>query len=219
MVLTLAAVALVSFLAAGWHFASGWVTARRAEREAAAAAAAAEPVREPVPIEPLPVLDTALGYAVALEAHPQLPDALQRVRSLREAMPEPGFFIAPLVREGNLFYHVMGGPVPDSLGARSLLDTLVARRHKTGSTPADLRHAPLAFLAGDYATTDSATARVAELEGLDVPAYILPVAGPPARFRVYVGGYAGSAEAEVMGEMLRAVGVVDSLVTRVGRRE
>ena len=216
LLLTLVIVALVSLLAAGWHFASGWVETRRAAREAAAAAA--EPVREPVPIDPLPVIDTVLGYAVALEAHPQLPDALQRVGSLLEAMPEAGFFIAPLVREGSLYYHVMAGPVLDSATAGALMDTLIARRHKTGSTPADLRHAPLAFLVGEYATADSAAARIAELAELDVPGYALPLGGPPARVRVYVGGYAGSAEAEVMGEMLRAVGVRDTLVAREGRR-
>lgn len=212
---TLLAVLLLSLLAGAWHFGRLYLEGRRARLEADALAS--EPVREPAPIPPLPAVDTVLGYAVALEAHPQLPDARERVRELRAALPQAGFFIAPLVREGALYYHVMAGPVGDSAAAGALMDTLIARRHKTGGTPADVRQAPLAFLLGEYLTQDSATARVAAVERFEIPAYVLPLDGPPPRWRVYAGGYGGPAEAEVMRQLLQSAGVPDSLVPRTGR--
>jgi hypothetical protein len=206
---------LVSLLAGAWHFRDRltglW------PRRAAAPVPAPVAVPEAPPPQPLDSTDTALPYLVAVEAHQQLPTAEQRVLALRNMQAGLDFLITPLVREGTLYYHVMSGPVADSAAARSLLEDLLRRRVKTGSTPGDVRFAPLAFLLAEYATRDSADARLARLRLLDIPAYTLALGPAPSRWRIYAGGYRGPAEADVMRQLLESAGVPDSLVPRTGR--
>jgi hypothetical protein len=170
----------------------------------------------PAPAEPEPG-DTELPYSVALEAHTDLARAFGRLNTLAQERPL-SFFIAPLEREGTLYYHIMAGPVQDSAGAVALRDTLLARRLKTAETPTDVRHTPLAFHVGDYGTRDVAEQAMSELQRLDVPSYMLfaDAADGYPLYRVYVGAFTSAAEADVTRQLLRAAGVQDSLVTRTG---
>lgn len=211
----LALLAVVSLAAGAWHLWGRWQEAEAARAAAAAPAPVARPVPPPAPVPD--TLDAPLPFVIAIEAHQDLPTAERRVLALRRTLTGVGFLIAPLVREGTLYYHVAAGPVRDSVAAQTLLDTLMARRIKTGSTPNDVRAAPLAFLVAEYATQDSAEARVAELRRLDIPTYVLAHGAEPPRWRLYAGGYNGSAEADVMRQLLESAGVPDSLVPRTGR--
>ncbi|HSJ13809.1 MAG TPA: SPOR domain-containing protein, partial [Longimicrobiales bacterium] len=211
---TLLVLLLLSLLAGAWHLWSWWGDAQQA-----GAAAATQPAVRPAPPPPAvpDTLDAFLPYLVAIEAHQDLRTAERRILALRSALPGTGFLIVPLVREGTLYYHVSAGPAADTASAGALMDTLIARRIKTGGTRADVRSAPLALLIAEYGARDSAESRVAELRRLDIPAYVLPLGPEPARWRIYAGGYNGPAEADVMRQLLRSAGVTDSLVPRTGR--
>jgi cell division septation protein DedD len=174
---------------------------------------------EPEPPPPAaPAEQNALPFVVAIEAHRELLVALERVADLTEIEPELLFHVEPLERQGTLFYHVMAGPVRDSAAALALRDSLIARGHKTGPTPTDVRATPLAYLIGDYGTPDAAQEQSDVLRRLDIPAYVLEAEAVDGRplYRLYVGGFGSAAEADIMGQMLRSAGIRDSLVTRTG---
>jgi hypothetical protein len=216
--LLLALLLAVSLAAGAWHYWGQWQNARRARARAAAPPLAPRATApRPEPIAAIDTLAAALPYVVAIEAHQDLPSAERRINALRTQLSGVGFLIAPLVREGTLYYHVAAGPAPDSASASALRDTLIAHRIKTGATTNDVRSAPLAYLIAEYATRDSADARVTQLLRLDIPTYVLAQGGEPPRWRVYAGGYNGRAEADVMRQLLASAGVPDSLVTRTGR--
>ena len=86
-------------------------------------------------------------------------------------------------------------------------------------TEVDLRASPLAFLIGDYATRGSAVEQQEILRRLEIPGYVLEgdAADGAPLYRLYVGGFASDAEAHVTRQLLRSVGIRDSLVTRTGR--
>jgi hypothetical protein len=159
-----------------------------------------------------------LPWVVAMEAHTELATAFARLDVLGG---EPGtltFHIVPLERDGSVYYHIMAGPVPDSARAVALRDTLLARRLKTTVVPTDIRHAPLAFLVGEYGDRQNADRSIDELRRRAVPSYRVMTEAPDGYplYRVYVGGYMSPGEADAMRQRLRAAGVVDSLVTRTG---
>jgi hypothetical protein len=208
IVWTVGVVLLASLLAGAWHFLGGRLVP---------AAPVAAPVTPPAP-PAAPVVQNALPFVVALEAHRDLVAALMRVTDLTEMEPELLFHIEALEREGTLFYHVMAGPVADSAAALALRDTLIVRGHKTAPTPTDVRSTPLAFLIGDYATEASAAEQREVLRRLDIPAYVLrgEAADGQPLYRLYVGGFGTEAEAGVVGQMLRAAGIRDTLVARTG---
>jgi hypothetical protein len=196
----------------GWDFGPGERPAPAATAPGASSVPGAEP-RSFVEPEEVP-----LPYAVAMEAHVDVEAAASRVDALRSGERVLTFHVVPLEREGVLRYHVMSGPVPDSAAALALRDTLLARRLKRAATPTDIRYSPLAFLIGDYGTRDVAEQTISELRRLDLPAYFLlaEAADGFPLYRVYVGGYATTFEADATQQLLRAVGVTDSLVTRTG---
>ena len=169
------------------------------------------------PAEPAGVI---LGYSVAIEAYDQLDLALARADSLTLVDSSMHFFIAPVRVDQQLFYRVMAGPLPDSQSASIVLQSLVSRGLKTAANGDwDVRPTPLAFLLGQYEVRDSAMARMTELRGQGVPGYIIEVPytqGPP-RFHLYGGAYEKPSEAEVMRDVLRRAGVLDTLVLRLGR--
>jgi len=118
-----------------------------------------------------------------------------------------------------LYYRVLAGPVRDSASAAMLMDTLVAKRHKTGSSDWDIRSTPFTFLLDEFPTREAAEARMNELRELDIPSYIveMPYTVGPPRYRLYSGAYSGPAEADVMRQLLRNTGLADTLVLRTGR--
>ena len=204
---TIAVVLLASLLAGAWRYLSK-------RREAAEAPPAAAQPAQPADTTPLLPRDT-LPYAVALEAHRDIATAFERTNALRVAEPSMRFHIAPLEREGRVFYHVMAGPVADSVSAYALRDTLIAHGHKTTPTPTDVRVNPYAFLVGEHEGREAAEEQIEELRRLDIPGYISQRAVAP-RYRVYVGGFAAPAESDVVRQLLRNAGIRDSLVTRTG---
>ncbi|HEX6694849.1 MAG TPA: hypothetical protein VF035_09150 [Longimicrobiales bacterium] len=179
------------------------------------------PVTVQQPTTAIPPVDSLtmvpLPFVIAVGAHEQLPDAEQRVESLN-ATAGARFFIAPLVREDQLFYHVFAGPLRDSTAAAAVLDTLLARGVKTGTTPGDLRQMPLSFLIGDHAREQDAREQVESLRDTGIPTFVVTGwLNGAERWRVYAGAYSGPAESDVMRQLLRGAGIKDSLVTRTGR--
>jgi hypothetical protein len=207
---TLVVVLIVSAIGGSWRFLQGRLGMGVAVEEPV-------PVEEPVVQLPRTPPDAELPYAVAMEAHTDLAAALRRLDSLAQ-QEGFAFHVVPLERDGTLYYHIMAGPVPDSASALALRDTLLARRLKTTATPNDVRHSPLAFLIGDYGGAEPAVDAMTDLRRLDVPGYMLlhEAADGVYAYRVYVGGFASAAEAEVTRQLLRAAGIHDSLVTRTG---
>jgi MinD-like ATPase involved in chromosome partitioning or flagellar assembly len=212
---TLFVVLMLSLLAGAWRYLAGrlgWGFPIDGGTQPSATSP------DDTPFRPSPVADVALPYVVAMEAHADVAAATERILALRSGEPRLSFHVAPLEREGTLYYHVMAGPVPDSLAAVALRDTLLARRLKRAATPNDIRYSPLAFHIGDYGTRHVAEQTIHELLQLDVPAYFVlaDAADGEPLYRVYVGAFTSPAEAEVTRQLLRAVGIQDSLVTRTG---
>jgi hypothetical protein len=213
---TVLVVLLVSLLGGAWHLwgrerwggQPGGVPADSALADSAAQANAA---RAPSgPVRPLPI-------SVALEAHADLPTALERIAALEDALEDVAFLISPTLVENVVYYRVMAGPVNDSVAADSVIERLIASGEKTVRTGSELQRTPLAFLIGEFDRPGAARARAEELRGLDIPTYVVPLAFPErARYRLYAGAYAGVADADVMRQLLRSAGVAHSLVTRVG---
>lgn len=208
---TVGVVLLASVLAGAWHFLGGLLPSRAAEQPQP------EPVAPPPPA-PVTAEQDALPYVVAIEAHRELPTALQRVADLTEIEPALRFHVESIERDGVLFYQVMAGPVADSTAALALRDTLIARGHKTGATPTDIRLAPLAFLIGDYSSDTTAYEQREILRRLDIPGYVLQAQAADGQplYRLYVGGFSSEGEAAVTRQLLRAAGILDSLVVRTG---
>ena len=208
IVWTVTVVLVLALLAGAWRYLQArWEAAQTFTAAPLPAATPPRPVVE-APRDTLP-------WTVALEAHRDMATAFERVTALRVAEPAMRFHIAPLEREGRMFYHVMAGPVKDSATAVAVRDTLIAHGHKTTPTATDLRATPLAFLVGAFPTIAAAEQQLDELRRLDIPAYLIERTTDP-RFQVYVGGFAAPAEAHVVRQLLRAAGIRDSLVTRTG---
>jgi hypothetical protein len=207
---TLFVVFVISLVAGSLHFLAG-----RLRRPAQAPPQPADSAAAP-PVTPPPLPPDAVAYSVALEAHQSVATALERVDDLAAAQSDLSFYVAPLERDGVLHYHVMAGPVVDSTAALALRDTLRVRRIKTTSTPTDIRYTPLALLIGDYSARADAEEQIGELRRLDIPAYLVVglAADSVPLYRVFVGGFAGPAEADVARQLLRAAGVRDQLVNR-----
>lgn len=204
----------LSFLTVVALVAAAWIVVIRSRNTPAA------PVVTEVPAAPPPRSSPrVLSFAVAVEAHQHLPLAFERVTALRREEPSVGFYIAPFLIGNELWYRVLAGPVADSAAGSALLTYLLEKRYKTGSTPNDLRHDPLAFLIGEFPENRDAERRRQEIEALGIPGYIVPSVAPDggALYRLYAGAYSGTAEANIMRQLLRSAGLPDSLVERTGR--
>ena len=193
--------------------AGAWIMVRRSLQETAPASAT-PPAATPAPAAvPLP-------YSVAIEAHQQLPTAIERVTALRKDEPDIGFYIAPSLLDSVLYYRVMAGPMADSLTVGAVLRRLIERGHKTGTNPGDVRVTPMAFLIGEFDGRGDAQKRAEEALEASIPAYVVETPQPDGsrRWRVYAGAYAGQAEANVMRQLLKSTGLPDTLVQRIGAR-
>lgn len=223
----LAVVLLASVVGGAWHVwlrdtlgpvpFSGVLTrgGAPAPEEGAAAATVLPP---PPGAEPV---DSLLAWFVGIEAHADLDVALARHAALESADTGLPFHLTPSQVDTVVFWRLMAGPVTDSAAAVVLLDTLVARGHKSGGATWDLREAPLAFLLGDYDQREAAAGRAEQLAEDGVPAYLVrtPYTAGPDRWRVYAGSFRGPAEADVMRPLLAEAGLeaAAELVERVGR--
>jgi hypothetical protein len=163
-----------------------------------------------------------LGFSVAIESYADFDSAVLRADSLSLAAPDLVFFVAPvLAADDAIIYRVLAGPMTDSATASATMLRLVGEGLKIAASEFDVRETPLAFLVGQYQFRGDAEQRIIELEAQDLPSYVIEVPytrGPP-RFYVYAGAYSGPSEALVMRDRLRAAGVEDTLVVRIGRSQ
>jgi cell division septation protein DedD len=217
VLVTLLAVLLIGLVGGIWHWRGSWLEQWRTTRSGEPSPAA-EPAVSPAPPTSPVAEATPLRFSVAIEAHQNFDIALDRLAALRAEEARFGFYLSPVLVNNNVYYRLMAGPVPDSASAAELMAELLAAGHKTGSSPADIRQAPLAFQLGTAVSRAEAERRVEELHTLAIPAYIVLHDTPEGLvYRVYGGGYASRADADVMRELLRAAGQPDSLVEREGR--
>ena len=170
------------------------------------------PVQAPIQADSLP-------FSVAIEAYPQYAPAVERAATLRREQSDVSFFVTPALDHGSIYYHVMAGPVADSLVAVALMQRLIDSGVKSGGSDFDIVATRLAFDLGDFASSGDAEARAAELAQKNIPTYVVevPTAGGPSRWRLYAGAFQGAADANVLRPLLRGAGVPDSLVPRIGR--
>lgn len=186
---------------------------------AAVTAAIPTPVADTAgPQEPGEPVETPIPYSVALEAHPDLATAMERVRLLDRAEPGISFYLAPVSVRGTLYYRLLGGPAADQESARALMQRLVDGGHKGEMDDWAVRPRPLSFHLGDYDARAEAESRVDALAATGIPAYVVPqrFESGQLRYRVYGGAYENRAEAEVMREMLENAGETARLIPRVG---
>ncbi len=161
----------------------------------------------------------ALPYSVDIGIYATLAAAVRRVEDLTRAEPSIGFFVTPVLVDNAISYRVMAGPMADSAAAAAVLNLLIRRRHRTVQTGWDIRATPYAFLLGEYDTRTEAENRMETLRSQMIPSYVIevPYTRGPARFHLYAGAYTGPAEADMLREVLRRVGIADTLVERIGR--
>lgn len=212
---------LVSSAAAGWHYwgRDTWQNRRAGAIGTEGPAGPATPGAPgaPAPEAPLPE-GRALPYSVAIAGYQLLDEAQQRVEQLRDDESEMQFYIAPTVVQGQLFYRVLAGPLPDSSTAVAVRDTLIARRIKTFTSSADLLETPWAYLIGSFERRTDAEAKTVEARGKGIPTYIVPVGAPGGgvQYRVYAGAYTGPGDADFLRAILEAASLPDTLVERTG---
>lgn len=178
------------------------------------------PEQDPTSVEravPRAVTTTTLAYSVTIGSFRELDVAATRAAAISEA---DGIFLAvsPVMVDGAVFHRVLVGPAVDTASANALADRIA------GETGADrsgwlVRETPLAFLLGEMADIESATARVDELRELDVPAYLLAIdySDGSTAYRVYAGAYSDEREASYLLTHLESKGLDATLSTRLGR--
>jgi len=121
--------------------------------------------------------------------------------------------------DGQVFHRLLAG----TAGSVPAVEDVRASLGETfGASNAErwiLRNAGQAYLLGGYPTETEAAARLDDLEGRGIDAYVLEVPeGDTGRYRVYAGGYANAAESVSLRALLDEAGVADTeLVDRVGR--
>jgi cell division septation protein DedD len=209
---------LVSSAAAGWHYMTNIRPRRLPARPMVATPTnqAIQPRPVPRAIPPVPT-GVALRYSVSMAIYGVLDQAQERVEQLRKDAPSMNFYVAPTVVQGSIFYRVMAGPLPDTMSAAAVRDTLMSRRIKTFSSGSDLLDTPYAFLIGTFARRGDADAKAAEATSKGIPTYVLPVGSSGAvLYKVYVGAYTGPGDAEFLREILERASLPDSLVERTG---
>jgi cell division protein FtsN len=120
---------------------------------------------------------------------------------------------------GEVFYRVLAGPLPDSASAAVALRRLVDSGFKATSNDWDVRTTPLAFFLGRFESRDSAAQRMRQLRIQGVPSYVVdvPYSSGPVRYHLYGGAYSADSEAAVMRDLLKRVGLTDTLMLRLGR--
>ncbi len=191
---------------------------REAEPPAVQPAAPTEEEIEAGPAPAATVTQTSLAYSVAIASYPSLQDALDhQERIARSDLP---VYVAPTPVRGALWYRVLAGMVETEAEAAELNRALVTQGLKGEASSWDVRPARLAFLFGTYPAVSDAQASVETLEGLGIPAYIVPApplaAGQARAHHVYAGGYRSPEEAEPLRELITGAGLDAELVERVG---
>ena len=153
-----------------------------------------------------------LAFTVAIEAHPDLPTArnrLERLRGAEEGMP---FLITPFpLDDGDVVYRVMAGPYGDSAEAVFVRDVLFADGRKATRSAWDVRPAAFGFLLDERETMVAARARAEELTEAGIPAYTVSIA-PDGAARIYAGVFSLREQASVLAGRLSELGLDPPLV-------
>lgn len=212
-VLAVILLALVGFLA--WR-SGARASARGAPSAPSQASAAPATPTSPGTGQPAGV---ALAYSVVVESRPSMSGALARARSLSSSSSGTGFFVSPITVGGTVYFRVMAGPVADTSAAAALQRELVASGAKSAADGWSVRHAPLSFLLGEFATRAEAEQRDSVLLAKGIPTYVvaLPYTSGSVAYRVYGGAFEDSTVAATLGSMLRDAGIHADLVQRIGR--
>jgi cell division septation protein DedD len=216
-------VLLVSSAAATWHYWGRpfWENRRAGEtvNGSSVGSGGANPGSRTPPLTepPLPA-GRSLPYSVAMAGYQLLDQAQERVEQLRRDAPTMQFYVAPTVVQGQLFYRVLAGPLPDSSTAAAVRDTLMARRIKVFSSSSDLLETPYAYLIGSFERRVDAVTKGAEAASKGIPTYIVPVGVPggDTQYRLYAGAYTGPGDADFLRSILEAASLPDTLVERTG---
>jgi hypothetical protein len=147
--------------------------------------------------------------------------ALLQAESLAERRPDLLFVVSPVEVNGEVLHRLLVGETEDTAAA-ALRESLSRTLSQENPSDWQVRRGPLSFHLGTFETLEAADARVAELRGLSVPAFVLrqPPANPAAseRFDVWAGAYADASEATYLEGTLNANGIVPILVRRTGER-
>jgi hypothetical protein len=178
-----------------------------------------------VSAEPAPApnrVGAPLPYSVQVIAYQSLSAAGEQMAGQQARAGSVPLFISPEEIDGLLYYKIFAGVEPDTAAANALRERLVAAgvvNEEDAVGEWDLvKHAPLAFDLGEYATPAEAAAAADSLLARDVPSYRVPVAYSDGsrRWQLYGGAYADSAAAEALRRRLGTAGVPARLVARIG---
>ncbi len=166
-----------------------------------------------------PPISSAAAYSVTVGSYRDAGTARGRIAGLEKAARGTLFTMVPVEVDGSVVYRVLLGPAEDSAQAATLAG-LVAGRVGGDASKWLVRSTPRAFQLGEADDLDGARRRVAELRGLEVPAYVLAVdlADGSTRYRVYAGAFADDAEAAWLERRLAAQGLSGTTLSdRIGR--
>ena len=178
----------------------------------------AAPVVLPGPQPETPVM----SHVVFVDAWREAETPLAWAAALREQMPDLLGFVTALSIDGERRYALVVGPAYSAAEANDLKGPLETAFALVVVEPESwtVQAAPYSFFFGEYEGLGPANARVQELAGLSVPAFVLQVsysAGATA-FRVYGGAFSDEFEAAGMGQLLTEHELDDAPLTeRQGR--
>jgi len=161
--------------------------------------------------------EVTLGYSVAVASFRSLEEALAHIRA--RTRPDIGFYVAPTVVRGVVWNRVLAGTLGTREEAEALMETLVRDGVKDEVNSWDIRPTWLAYRMGTYPSVQDARATVATLEGLGIPAYVVPAeraAGQGDAYHVYAGGYDTQAAAQPLADQIARAGLEAELVERLG---
>ena len=218
--LVMAALALL-LLGAGGAIVLGYVGVLQipgitpAERAAFTVAA---PIVLPGPQPETPVM----SHVVVVDVWQEAETPLVWADALREGAPDLLGFVTAVTVDGERQYALMVGPAYSAEEANDLKAPLEMAFALLNPDPESwtVREAPYSFFFGEYQGLGPANARVQELVGLSVPAFVLQVSysAGATTFRVYGGAFSDEFEAAEMGQLLTEHGLVDAPLTeRRGR--
>ena len=151
---------------------------------------------------------TAAKYAIFYTSANRREDAMVDV----QVKDLPGLTVTPLMLDGTPWFRVFIGASPDEDGAKMLLAQLRARKLIGGGTVTSVPYA--LRLEGGVATAMVAT-RIAQYGKRGILAYSLQQANGSAT--LYTGAFESPAQAIMLSDSLRALGLTPVLAYRTGR--
>ena len=190
-------------------------TSREVDDDASPGSLAATPVAESG--ESAGASEVMLGYSVAVASFRSLEEARDHIRA--HGRSDIGFYVAPTVVRGVVWNRVLAGTLGTREEAQALMESLVRDGVKDQVNSWDIRPTWLAFRLGTYPSLQDARATIATLEGLGIPAYLVPAGRTAVQgdaYYVYAGGYDTPAAAQPLADQLARAGLEAELIERLG---